>query len=253
MGKSRSATVVIAYMMKKLGLNPQKALKQLRESRGVCEPNDGFWKQLQLYHDMGVPDDVEANPGYQRWLYQHELRNSRKIGMAPTLKDIRFPDEYPNEKDTELELRCRKCRCDTLDIRYVSHALRLTSNSCKLGTSNSFAEHKPREVIGNPNSTPVPPSACAHYFLEALSWMRSELEKGELAGKLTCPKCSAKVGQYAWQGLQCSCGDWVVPGISLVKTRVDAMKTKTQATATSRITPQVDAESETLIHRKQNL
>jgi dual specificity phosphatase 12 len=51
--------------------------------------------------------------------------------------------------------------------------------------------------------------------------MRSELEQGKLEGRLECPKCHTNVGKYAWQGMQCSCGDWVVPGISLAKGRID--------------------------------
>lgn len=56
--------------------------------------------------------------------------------------------------------------------------------------------------------------------------MRPELEQGKLEGRLECPKCKTNVGKYAWQGMQCSCGDWVVPGISLTKGRIDEVKSK---------------------------
>lgn len=57
--------------------------------------------------------------------------------------------------------------------------------------------------------------------------MRPELELGKLDGRLECPKCKTNVGKYAWQGMQCSCGDWVVPGISLSKGRIDESRVKT--------------------------
>ena len=57
--------------------------------------------------------------------------------------------------------------------------------------------------------------------------MRPELEQGKIDGRLECPKCKTNVGKYAWQGMNCSCGDWVVPGISLNKSRVDAAKSPT--------------------------
>jgi len=69
-------------------------------------------------------------------------------------------------------------------------------------------------------------SACAHYFLDPLSWMRQELEQGKLDGRFECPKCRTNVGKYAWQGMQCSCGDWIVPGISLAKGRVDEVRAR---------------------------
>ncbi|KAI9717690.1 MAG: tyrosine protein phosphatase yvh1, partial [Chrysothrix sp. TS-e1954] len=207
MGRSRSATIVIAYMMHKLQVPPLIALQKLRESRGVCEPNSGFWKQLDLYQAMGTPDDVESNPQYQRWLFQREVDVSRRAGMAPEADKIRFEDEQSSQKGPKhTELRCRRCRR-------------------ALATSQYLVEHKPKEDPTVPDSNPVPPSACAHYFLDPLSWMRPELEQGKLEGRLECPKCRTNVGKYAWQGMQCSCGDWVVPGISLTKGRIDEVRT----------------------------
>ena len=57
--------------------------------------------------------------------------------------------------------------------------------------------------------------------MDPLSWMRPELEQGKLEGRIECPNCHSNVGKYAWQGMQCSCGDWMVPGISLSKSRID--------------------------------
>jgi len=51
--------------------------------------------------------------------------------------------------------------------------------------------------------------------------MRPELEQGKLDGRLECPKCKTNVGKYAWQGMRCSCGAWVVPAITLAKGKVD--------------------------------
>lgn len=51
--------------------------------------------------------------------------------------------------------------------------------------------------------------------------MRPELEQGKLEGRLECPKCSNNVGKYAWQGMKCTCGAWVVPAITLAKGRID--------------------------------
>lgn len=54
--------------------------------------------------------------------------------------------------------------------------------------------------------------------------MKDELEQGLLEGKLSCPKCDSKVGHYAWQGMKCSCEEWIIPGISLARSRVDEVK-----------------------------
>ena len=54
--------------------------------------------------------------------------------------------------------------------------------------------------------------------------MRAELEQGKLEGRLECPKCSTNVGKYAWQGMRCSCGEWIIPAITLQKARIDESK-----------------------------
>lgn len=44
-----------------------------------------------------------------------------------------------------------------------------------------------------------------------------------LSGRITCPNpaCGGNIGKFAWQGLHCSCNNWVVPAIGLAKARVD--------------------------------
>lgn len=41
-GRSRSATIVCAYLMHKFGLNTEEALKMVKEKRAVINPNAGF-------------------------------------------------------------------------------------------------------------------------------------------------------------------------------------------------------------------
>lgn len=113
MGKSRSATVVIAYLMQKLKVDPRAALSLLQESRGVCEPNPGFMLQLALFYDMGLPTELDNRPKYQRWLYQRELDLSRSVKQAPEADKIRFEDEYSVDGvKSGFDLKCRKCRYD---------------------------------------------------------------------------------------------------------------------------------------------
>ncbi|KAK0735226.1 protein-tyrosine phosphatase-like protein, partial [Lasiosphaeria miniovina] len=49
MGISRSATVVIAYLMKKHGQSVDEALAAVRAKRRIVSPNAGFLEQLQAW------------------------------------------------------------------------------------------------------------------------------------------------------------------------------------------------------------
>lgn len=214
MGKSRSATVVCAYLMHLDRITSAEALAQVRQTRPFCEPNDGFMQQLDLYHETDMADELDAAPAYQRWLYRRELDLSRACGQAPEPDKIRFEDEHARDAaSAELELRCRKCRRP-------------------LATSAFLVPHRPRaeDSATSPTTAPIAPSPnCAHYFLDPLAWMRPELEQGKLDGRLECPKCRTNVGKYAWHGMRCSCGDWLVPGISLAKGRVDEVRSRSAA------------------------
>ncbi|KAF2269289.1 dual specificity protein phosphatase 12, partial [Lojkania enalia] len=206
MGKSRSATCVIAYLMRKHNIDASQALSHLRKARSICEPNSGFMEQLELYGQMHAPENIEETPAYQRWVYQREIELSRACGQAPEAEKIRFEDEHAIDKHAEFELRCRKCRRPLATSQYlVQHS--------------SFMSNRNEE-----KTDALPFQSCAHYFLDPLSWMRPELEQGKLDGRLECPKCHTNVGKYAWQGMQCNCGGWVVPGISLSKGRIDEMR-----------------------------
>jgi dual specificity phosphatase 12 len=228
MGKSRSATIIIAYLLwtslrnrcscpapdqsrdlplppdeNSEILTPEAALGLLRQGRPLAEPNDGFMEQLHLYHSMGCPDSIGSHPKYQRWLYQKTVRDSLDINRPPDIDNVRFEDEYEEDSESsvnvgkrEIDMKCRKCR-------------RL------LAKSNFLIEHEPPRG-GDARD-------CAHLFLHPLSWMRESLKEGELDGRLCCPnpKCGANIGKFAWQGMRCSCGGWVTPGFGLARGRVD--------------------------------
>lgn len=230
MGKSRSVTAVLAYLLWKYphryGLLPsnsarpdeetaqkavQAALDWVRQTREIAEPNPGFMKQLEMWVRMGRPADtddaVERHGTYQRWVWDREVEESAKIGRKPDW--IRFEDEVEDEPGTAVqdqdeprkELRCKKCRR-------------------VLVTQQFIIPHQKQGTVGK--------QPCPHHFVEPLSWMRPTLEEGALDGRLTCPnaKCGSNIGRYAWQGFKCSCGEWVCPAISLSASRVDEVVTR---------------------------
>ena len=227
MGKSRSTTILIAYLLSTDStLSPQSALDLIRQCRPSAEPNSGFISQLELYSRMQCPSDADSHPLYQRWLYQRSVDASLAAGMAPGAEEIRFGElslgeKGQSDKDSaehpKSTWRCRRCRA-------------------ALATSDYLVPHTPRALsipppysmdrISSPSSVngdTFLSSACSHLFFDPLAWMRGELQKGLLSGRLECPnqKCKQNVGKYAWQGMKCTCGEWIVPGISIARGRVD--------------------------------
>ncbi|MCJ1315152.1 tyrosine protein phosphatase yvh1 [Xylographa vitiligo] len=223
MGKSRSTTLIIAYLLSlsPSTITPESALATVRLCRPMAEPNSGFMQQLNLYHSMGCPADITLHPKYQRWLYQREVESSIACGRAPDT--IRFGDEAHDDERSkdEVEYRCRKCRRGLATSAYI---IAHTPKATRIDRSDDTGP-----ISTLQSSQTIPAARCAHLFLDPLSWMRPELEMGKLEGRLECPnpKCNTNVGKYAWQGMRCSCGGWVVPGISLARGRVDEIKSRT--------------------------
>lgn len=51
-GRSRSAAVCTAYLMRHRGLGLARAFQTVKSARPVAEPNPGFWSQLQKYEEV---------------------------------------------------------------------------------------------------------------------------------------------------------------------------------------------------------
>lgn len=117
MGKSRSATVLLAYLLwasrqkptdhqidsseDMVPLPPRpisviQALEILRQGRPIAEPNEGFMDQLHMYEDMGCPrteEELKSHKIYRRWMNKRQVEESLRTMQAPELDAIIFEDE----------------------------------------------------------------------------------------------------------------------------------------------------------------
>ncbi|KAK2503991.1 hypothetical protein MC885_002011 [Smutsia gigantea] len=62
-GRSRSAAVCTAYLMRHRGLSLAQAFQAVKRVRPVAEPNPGFWAQLQKYEEALRPLPRESSGG----------------------------------------------------------------------------------------------------------------------------------------------------------------------------------------------
>ncbi|KAK9456437.1 protein-tyrosine phosphatase-like protein [Dipodascopsis uninucleata] len=212
-GISRSVTLVTAYIMWKRKCSTEEALDIIRQGRTIANPNESFREQLDIYTQEGYEID-NSSPIYRRWLLRKETEISTANGMAPiptsysSVNQLNANKPSDDSKESVTELRCKKCRC-------------------ALAQTSAIVPHIPKSPLRSsqtkigPGMRSILSPQCMHYFLDPVLWMKTELEKGNLEGKLECPKCKSKVGTYRWQGLKCTCGDWVTPGIVLQRSRVD--------------------------------
>ncbi|KTW28813.1 hypothetical protein T552_01443 [Pneumocystis carinii B80] len=190
-GISRSTTIAAAYLMKKRNISKEEAILCIKKVHPNAEPNPGFIQQLQLFYDCKYVLSNETKL-YRQWLYKHKIHSSLQEKKAPV---ISLYCQNESIRSDQIHLQCKKCRV-------------------VLANSNCIIDHKPPQSF----------IECSHFFLEPLTWMKNELDNGNIEGKLNCPKCNSRVGKYAWQGMHCSCKEWVTPALSIQKSKIDVIK-----------------------------
>ncbi|KAI9209360.1 protein-tyrosine phosphatase-like protein [Polychytrium aggregatum] len=224
-GISRSASIIVAYLMKAQKLEYEQALEILHQQHPRAEPNSGFEEQLRLFAELNYVVDLEETR-YRRFLMTRMAQQRDKLGYIPQLvlgcdplKDAPIAgvpsitggvQPIPRTGIRILQLRCKKCR------RILVSKDNIMEHNPGAGET-SFAYNKRGQGLG-PNAQAK--SKCNLFFIEPMEWIHG-LDDGSVEGKIQCPKCESKLGSYNWSGSQCSCGEWITPSFALQKSKVD--------------------------------
>ncbi|KAJ1278802.1 hypothetical protein BS78_04G106900 [Paspalum vaginatum] len=125
--------------------------------------------------------------------------------------------ETATESDVNLEkqtsdpgiiYRCKKCRRMLATQEFVvTH---------EVGAGGKSFKGAKKFNIDEDDQKPE----CPCIFVEPMKWMQT-VEEGYVANKLFCMGCKARLGQFNWAGMQCSCGAWVIPAFQLTKSKID--------------------------------
>ncbi|ETN80625.1 dual specificity phosphatase, catalytic domain protein [Necator americanus] len=208
-GVSRSVTVVAAYIMQKYKFSPEKALEFIKKSRPIAFPNEGFYAQLQIFEKLDYNLDdaaLSASRAYKDWcVASGNVPNKGSDERATTF--IRNVENSGTSGNRGSKFRCGRCRhvlfygehltrhkrCDG-EVNVVSEAL-----ICKFG-----------------------------YLIEPMKWM----DVSEFEGKISCPSCYSKLGNYSWGGRHCQgepgarCAEHVTPWVHLHRAKVDEVSSE---------------------------
>lgn len=224
-GVSRSATLVIAYLMKKYKRSFSDTFEEVKGKRRFVEPNAGFLAQLKLYEEMGYGVD-NTSVHFKMYKLQIAADKVRKAKILPqTCTELIKPDPALATVHPEPTVyRCKKCR------RIVASASNILPHvprekqiwrhiSSKRSSKQSKVSRDPVEPSKKEEQQPI--EFCTKIlFVEPLAWMPDIIHNVE--GKLNCPKCGTKLGSFSWiAGSQCPCGSKIAPAFYLVPSKVD--------------------------------
>ncbi|XP_065200408.1 dual specificity protein phosphatase MPK-4-like [Planococcus citri] len=206
-GVSRSAAVILAFLMKKHSLNFDEALQKLKEKRKIVGPNIGFENQLRLFYNLKYTID-QSNLQYKLFRLRVTANQVTKVKIVPQscLYVIKPDPAISTVRPNPRVYRCKKCR------RVLASADNLLPH-----VKNEKLSWKDDKWSSDYSQLDL----CVQtYFIEPLIWIDS-INHSE-SGKILCPKCKAKLGSYNWvMGSQCCCGARVSPSFYLIPSKVD--------------------------------
>ncbi|XP_043200993.1 dual specificity protein phosphatase MPK-4-like isoform X1 [Amphibalanus amphitrite] len=169
-GVSRSATACAAYLMAKHGISADDAVKRLRHCRPCVSPNAGFRRQLELYERLGCRTSLEQ-PEFRRYRLRAAAQAAgMDISRLTTLSEPLLVADagLPGAAGPPAAVyRCRQCR------------------------TALFSEHS---VVKEQEKAPGVTAGCIR--LLPLPWMTTALCQPR--GRLSCPRCSHKLGSFSW-------------------------------------------------------
>lgn len=108
---------------------------------------------------------------------------------------------------------CRRCGERLFDQSTVSHDMHQKKSSADECTS--ISDVKTDWAVNDVG----PRAKCTSVFLNSPPPWLECTDSNE--GRLVCPKCDARVGNFRWSGSTCSCGKWVTPSFQFQLARVD--------------------------------
>jgi hypothetical protein len=104
-------------------------------------------------------------------------------------------------------LKCKKCR-----LLYNSFCPKFTLSFCifinkncrqTIVSTKDFVNHdrgKGQTAFSyKKRDSPFSPIICSSYFIEPMDWIFDRIQ-GELEGKIKCPTCQVKLGNFSWAG-----------------------------------------------------
>lgn len=229
-GRSRSATVVAAYLMQKHGYAAERALAKVRAKRDCIQPHQSFLAQLKLYENMDFtldPSNIQFKM-FKLYCASERMRKAKILfrdsleqvidedpagglpGSAASAFAAAAKSRYP------MIYKCKKCR------RTLATAFNLLphlSGESPLWSSAKFS--LPSEDVLEGASDSGLNLCSASVYVNPVRWMEQEIRQN-LSGRLYCPNCQARVGNYSWViGDNCEgCGATVKPAFALDVTEI---------------------------------
>ena len=144
------------------------------------------------------------------------------------------------DETTTVIYSCRKCRTglfaeDQLSKEHEAGKHRFSKRKYFKNLAQTGG------MVTNIDRKPVPLTCSSHFLAEPNDWMIHANVMNEVSGKLECPKCKIRVGNFDWSGSQCCCGTWLVPSFRFPMSKVDPRSINVDRVPLHVVVPQIES------------
>ena len=193
-GLSRSATIVIAYVMIKKKITAQRAISYVINKRTIVAPNYGFVKQLELFEKMNY-NVISNNLEFRQFLLKHLQYKIQWSQPWNIVCQSPIDNLYQSPIDNPLRNYFRKLQ-KFLPKNDVQKQEKYKCKKCRLFL------FKQLNVIHNLDAPKR--TNCDNIFIEPQEWMLPSISQNTF-GQMNCPNCLYKIGSFDWNSLNCKC------------------------------------------------
>lgn len=247
-GISRSATNVIAYLMKHRNMSAIDARSFVATKRRIISPNNGFWNQLlrweQILNERRKKEEImkrtsiqENAPKEEEKLGQSLLvtkipskkeeetkQQERRVDNGLSQSQLKGSNQHEGKGTQEQSTRNDKGR-NGGPVGVVSQSNSITSSlrsqkpnveSYLCGKCN-FLLFPASEILQHKPNLQSQFESCKEktFFIGRKPWIRYDSSSN--TSKMLCPnpKCRTVIGEIKLSGIRCACGHWQIPGFQV--------------------------------------
>lgn len=207
--------IIVGYLIKIKNMKIDNAIEYIQKS--INNQVDEIVKGSNE-HNSNISKIINAGKEMNKLLLQFK-------SLFLYNQILKYEKEY--FKEVEFLFKCSICRSTLFSNIEIDSFHQFTPK-----LQYSFKKYKNSFVKDN--------SYCSSYFLrdveesfvnnkyfpksgvaQKISYSSNEFHYNLKGTKLSCLKCGTKIGCFSPNGMQCSCGSWVVPSCQIVKSKVD--------------------------------
>ncbi|KAJ1969913.1 dual specificity phosphatase 12 [Dispira parvispora] len=235
-GRSRSPTIVIAYLMRRLKLGWKKAGELVRKKRPIVYPNIGFQEQLfnfqqSLFRNLSQVDKDESHPlanpasGTMVKLIPQIWENGEEVDIFQKFQRFSIPLSLFNFENWTLNtadnfVECRGCNLGLFPASFIQNLDVDIPHSSFIPVDAHRNAPPPGYPSPVPENNMFPSHDACPYYVVDMAKAKVDIPSCTKKGPIHCENCKRSIGCYTVKNYTGACGKPICSAFMFYKSDV---------------------------------